>query len=316
MHFGNMWETSVTLLAVVILLDLMIGDPRMLPHVARYTGNAIQYWESRTRELGYDSVFHGGIFYILVVLTITVPIGAFYIIVNWLSSYFGLMVAAVILFQSIGAGDLIKHVKSVAKPLNEGDLEEARMRVSWIVGRDTENLTSSEVSRAAIEALMESFNDAVVAPIFWYLILGVPGALLFRITNTMDSMVGYRNQKYERFGKVAARMDDILGYIPARICSFCLYLVCGCRHFKAIVSDARKHNSPNAGWPEAAAAYGLNICLGGTNTYGHGSKISHSHIFNPKARKANSLDVYRALRLFIAAYGVIVIASICMDCIR
>jgi len=297
-----MWETDATLLALVIFLDLIIGDPRMLPHVARYTGDAIKYWESRTREIGYDSVFHGAIFYMLVVITIITPIGIFYLLVNWLSNSFGLLFGAIILFQSIAAGDLIKHVKAIAKPLNEGNLGEARLRLSWIVGRDTENLTSSEVSRASIEALMESFNDAVVAPIFWYFILGVPGALLFRITNTMDSMVGYRNAKYERFGKIAARMDDILGYIPARICALSLYLVCGCKHFKAIIYDAQKHNSPNAGWPESAAAYGLNVRLGGTNTYGHGSKVSHSHIFNKKARKTNSLDIYRSMRLFSAAY--------------
>lgn len=304
MHFGVMWSSSPLILFLVILADLIVGDPRMLPHVARYTGSAILYWEHKTREQGYDSIFHGAVFYLLVVVTIGVPIIFFYLLVNWLSTTLGTLVGALVLFQCIGAGDLLHHVKAVARPLNNGNLPEARTRVGWIVGRDTENLSSSEVSRATIETLMESFNDAVLAPIFWYLILGVPGALLFRITNTMDSMVGYRNAKYERFGKVAARIDDILGYVPARICALALWVVCGCHHLKAIVTDARKHNSPNAGWPEAAAAYGLNIQLGGTNSYGHGSKISHSHIFNGKARKSNSLDVYHALRLFLAAYVV------------
>ncbi|MBN2069333.1 MAG: cobalamin biosynthesis protein CobD [Opitutales bacterium] len=304
MHFGVMWSSNPILLLTVILADLVLGDPRYLPHLVRYTGNAILYWEHKTREQGYDSVFHGAVFFVLVQGSILLPLFSFWALTYWMSPLLGRIVEALILFQCIGAGDLLHHVKAVARPLNNGNLPEARTRVSWIVGRDTENLSSSEVSRATIETLMESFNDAVMAPIFWYLLLGAPGALFFRITNTMDSMVGYRNAKYERFGKVAARIDDILGYVPARICALALWVICGCRHFKAIATDARKHNSPNAGWPEAAAAYGLNVRLGGTNTYGHGSKVSHSHVFNSKARKTNSLDIYRALRLFLAAYVV------------
>jgi adenosylcobinamide-phosphate synthase len=198
-----------------------------------------------------------------------------------------------IIYQSIAATDLHRHARAVFRPLATGDLPEARRRLAWIVGRDTETLSGPEISRATIESVAESLNDAIVAPLFWSVIAGGPGALVYRTANTLDSMVGHRTEVYERFGKASARIDDFLNWIPARICAFFFCFFDSTRHWRAICREAASHASPNAGWTEAAMAYALGVRLGGDNYYdGH---CVRGPVFNSSGRDACGTDIARSL---------------------
>jgi len=162
---------------------------------------------------------------------------------------------------------LIDHVNDVAKAL-QTDLQQGRDAVSLIVGRDTRQMTGSDVSRATIESAAENFSDGVVAPVFWFLILGLPGILIYKMINTADSMIGYQNQKYANFGFAAAKLDDVLNWLPARISAV---IICSVHFdrlaFDVVFKDADLHRSPNAGWPESAMAGVLDVALAGPRSY-------------------------------------------------
>ena len=169
------------------------------------------------------------------------------------------------------------------------DLDAARRRLSYIVGRDTQTLDESEISRATIESVAESLVDGIVAPLFWAVIGGAPGALIYRTANTLDSMVGHRTPAYEKFGKLSARIDDLLNWVPARMCALmiCLFRIPG--SWRKVGREAAAHASPNAGWPEAAMAYALGVRLGGTNYY-DGEPVQ-GPIFNGSGRAAGVSDI-------------------------
>jgi adenosylcobinamide-phosphate synthase len=182
----------------------------------------------------------------------------------------------------------------VYQPLVAGNLAEARNRLAWIVGRDTETLSEPEISRAAIESVAESLTDAIVAPLFWSVIAGGLGALIYRTANTLDSIVGHRTDVYEKFGKASARIDDLLNWVPARICAIFLCLFHSARRWRAICQEAASSASPNAGWSEAAMAYALGVRLGGDNHYD--GLCVRGPVFNPSARAADPMDIARSLK--------------------
>jgi adenosylcobinamide-phosphate synthase len=198
-----------------------------------------------------------------------------------------------VIYQAIAAMDLSRHVKAIIVPLANGKLIAARRRLAWIVGRDTEALSESEISRAAIESVAESTTDAVIGPLFWTFVAGAPGALLYRTANTLDSMVGHRTDAYEKFGKASARIDDALNWLPARICAgaFCLFR--SAVRWKTIRREATAHASPNAGWSEAAMAYAIGVRLGGDNFY-DGQRV-HGPVFNAAGRAAAAADIASSL---------------------
>ncbi len=295
--------SSAYIALLAIGLDLLIGDPRKLPHITRFTGTAIAFWEGRFRKAGFDGILAGCVFLMFVALSVVAPLCAVYFILSLLHPVLGDALLVLIVYQSIAFRDLVKHVKAVLLPLKKSDLPQARKRVAWIVGRDTESLDQTEVSRAAIEALAESANDGVFAPLFWSLALGPWGALLYRISNTLDSMVGHRDARYEKFGKASARLDDLLGYLPARITALLYWLTRPRGNLAAIIRDARQHASPNAGWPEATIAHSLNIRLGGTNRYD--GELHHGPIFNPTGHAPSPQYLQSTLRM---SYTTITIA--------
>jgi len=161
------------------------------------------------------------------------------------------------------------------------------------VGRDTANLDASETSRAAIESVAESANDAVIAPLFWSIVAGAPGALLYRTSNTLDSMVGHRTEAYEKFGKISARIDDLLNWLPARLTAMVFCLLNRSVSWNVVRREAAVHASPNAGWGEAAMAYALNVRLGGDNFY-DGQRVA-GPIFNPDGRTTTPADIAASL---------------------
>jgi adenosylcobinamide-phosphate synthase len=201
---------------------------------------------------------------------------------------------------------LFEHVHDVAVGLARNGLEGGRYAVSRIVGRDPHSLDEHGVARAAIESLAENFADAVVAPVFWYVLLGLPGLLLYKTVNTLDSMVGYRTDKYRAFGMASARLDDLMNLVPARLAGLMLALAAPFvprgRPLAALATmwrDARHHRSPNSGWPEAAAAGALGLALGGPRRY-PGLAVEEKWIGDGRAR-AVLADIHRALHLFTVA---------------
>jgi len=271
--------THLQILLVALILDYLIGDPdtvwKRFPHPAVLMGRVISFLEERLNVGKFQMA--KGIVMIAALAILTFILGA---IIRWLPD-FGLL-ELILVTILLAHNSLIAHVRDVATNL-ENSLDAGRRSVARIVGRDTSQLSESEVSRAAVESAAENFSDAVVAPIFWYLILGLPGILVYKMVNTADSMIGHRNDRFKLFGFGAAKLDDILNWIPARICGGLMCLVYRSREsFDIMVTDAPLHSSPNAGWPEAAMAGILDVTLAGPRVY-NGYQSDDSYI-NPRGR--------------------------------
>jgi adenosylcobinamide-phosphate synthase len=211
-----------------------------------------------------------------------------------------------VLIVMLAQRSLFEHVRAVMRALRSGRLERAQSAVGRIVGRDVTVLDDHGVARAAIESLAENFSDAVVAPVFWYLLLGLPGVLAFKAVSTMDSMIGHMTPRHCAFGRVAARLDTGANFIPARFSAVIIALAAACipggRPLAAVMTAARdghRHRSVNAGYPEAAAAGALNLALGGPRRYG-GEVIEDSWLGDGRAQ-ATIADIRRALLLYVVA---------------
>ncbi|MFZ5587479.1 MAG: adenosylcobinamide-phosphate synthase CbiB [Thermodesulfobacteriota bacterium] len=298
--------------ALVILLalaaDAALGDPPAWPHLVRLMGLAIQRLEAwlRARYATPTEQRLAG-----VVLTLLV-VGGFgwgahllLALAGWLWPPLGLALAALLTFQCLALGQLWREAQAVNRPLMAGDLAEARQRLAMIVGRDTAALDEAGVRRALIETVAENFNDGVVAPLF-YLGLGGPVlAVAYKAVNTLDSMVGYNNQRYADLGLCSARLDDLAGFVPARLSAVLLAAACRLAGLEPAAAwrgaqrDHAAHKSPNSGWPEAAAAAALGVRLGGPSYYG--GVLVEKPWLNPGGRDPLAADVDAMLRLYAAA---------------
>ncbi len=253
------------MLALALILDAIFGEPdwlwRRIPHPAVMMGRAVD-WVDRTLNTGEQRILRGVgavLLLLLIALAISLPL-------SWSGFYgvFEILGAAVLIAQK----SLSQHVFAVAEGLKVS-LTEARKHVSMIVGRDPNTLDESGVARAAIESAAENWSDGVIAPAFWFLVAGLPGIVIYKIINTADSMIGHRSEKYREFGWAAARLDDVMNFIPARLSGLIICMIGGRRKaMKVMWRDARKHKSPNAGWPESALAATLKIAVAGTRVYG------------------------------------------------
>jgi adenosylcobinamide-phosphate synthase len=251
--------------ALGALLDLLLGDPRWLPHPIRGMGLLIGSLERLLRKPAYQKL--SGCILVVVVLLIVVAVVT--VTLRW----GGFIAAAYWIFTCLAVRSLDEESHKVIAALRSGDLDRARSLVGYLVGRDTKNLSQEEVTRAVFESVAENMSDAVVAPLFFLVILGIPGMVAYKGINTMDSMVGYKNERYIRFGWAAARLDDVANYIPARITAALIIVAAIVTRLrwrsaiKAVIHDARLQPSPNAGYPEAAIAGALGVRLGGLNYY-------------------------------------------------
>jgi adenosylcobinamide-phosphate synthase len=252
------------------LLDLVVGDPPGWPHPVRLLGRIIQYWES---TLYQDRFGAGALFWLAVMGSTFILIFGVLLLMALLPSWAGVALLTYFLYAGVATRSLHQESLKVEKALDRGDLEGARAALAMIVGRETANLSSEEIRRAVLETVAENLADGVVAPMFFILTAGLPGLFFYKAANTMDSMVGYKNYWYARFGKVAARVDDVLNFIPARLTAFLLipsaaFLGLDWRGAcQTLWRDRGKAASPNAGWPEAAMAGALGVRLGGSSIY-------------------------------------------------
>jgi adenosylcobinamide-phosphate synthase len=260
-----MIDPTMTALALGAILDLLFGDPRWLPHPIRGIGMLIQYLERVLRRIPFEKA--AGCVLVIGVLSIVVSLVV--LTVSW----GGMLVGSYWIFTCIAVNSLYRESNIVITALRSGDIESARTLVSRLVGRDTQGLSEQEVTRAVFETVAENMSDAIVAPLFYLAIFGVPGMVGYKAVNTMDSMVGYKNELYIRFGWAAARLDDVVNYIPARITAALIVLSAAILRLRwrsaihVVLRDAHLQPSPNAGYPEAALAGALGVQLGGVNYY-------------------------------------------------
>jgi len=276
-----------SLLVLAFVLDLCMGDPEWLPHPVRAMGWAIQKLESFLRYVlqisGQKSHIAEKITGSLLALIMGCSaFGLFYLVpfpVHYplFTSFVLLLIMVYLTSTTLAVKGLIDSARDVIKALADKNINDARIKVGRIVGRDTDALNEKGILRATIESLAENASDGIVAPVFYFAIGGLPLAMAYKAINTMDSMLGYKNERFRNFGWAAARLDDIANYIPARITGILIAISSGivfrslpvflCS-LKTMFTDGRKHSSPNSGVPEAAIAGALGIKLGGPSTYG------------------------------------------------
>jgi adenosylcobinamide-phosphate synthase len=306
-------SAALALLAAV-LLDGLVGDPRWLPHPIRWMGRAIEIAEARFRRLPLPLLASGGIMAAGLILGTGLVAWGFMALSSWLHPGLGWMVEAVLFFYCLSSKSLADAAMKVWRLLLVDDLAGARRAVALIVGRETAALDGDEVARAAVETVAENLVDGILAPLFWAALGGAPLALAYKMTNTLDSMIGYKNARYQSFGKVAARMDDVANWLPARLSPPLVSLAAqflnqsGRQAWRLARQDGHRHSSPNAGRPEAAFAGALNIWLGGANRY-HGQWVSKPTIGSGQ-RSVTVDDIPRAVDLMWLTAGLGVVLAV------
>ncbi|MBI5583282.1 MAG: cobalamin biosynthesis protein CobD [Deltaproteobacteria bacterium] len=262
---------------IAYLIDLAVGDPRWFPHPVRFFGRIIQGLEKVLRRPSNNPVWEKAAGILLAVGLPGAVFALSYALLNvWLSACPWLQSLTTILlaYTTLATRSLHQEAARVVAALEAGRVPEARKWLSWIVGRDTENLDREGMLRATLETVAENLSDGVIAPLFYLLIGGVPLALAFKAASTLDSMVGYKNDRYRHFGWASARLDDLWNYVPARLTAWLIELVSLIRGWdwratrRIRLRDGRKYPSPNAGLPQAALAGALRIRLGGPVSYG------------------------------------------------
>jgi adenosylcobinamide-phosphate synthase len=270
------------ILAAALICDRLFGDPDRLwshlPHPVVLTGRLIAVLDRRLNRdrHGAGERRMAGVSAVALLLVTAIAAGLVLAGLTRLlpgPPLIGILAKALIASAFLAHKSLIDHVGAVAAALRAGGVPAGRQAVSHIVGRDVSNLDEAGIARAAIESLAENFSDGVLAPAFWYLVAGLPGLIAYKAINTADSMIGYRTPRHAAFGWAAARLDDLLNWVPARLSAGLIVIAAafagtGRHALKAALADAARHKSPNAGWPEAAAAGALGLALGGPRRYG------------------------------------------------
>lgn len=288
-------------MAFALALDALLGWPARLHarigHPVTWIGGLVSLLERRLNRGGRWKRRAAGVLLVLSVLAASLA-PAILVQAALPRDAAGVVLGAALAWPWIAARSLHEHVAAVAMPLARGDLEGARRAVAMIVGRDPDRLDEAGVARAALESLAENASDGVVAPLFWGLLGGLPGLVAYKAINTMDSMIGHRNARYEDFGKFAARLDDLVNLVPARLTALLVALPSGRagRALRTVARDARRHRSPNAGWPEAAMAGALGVRLSGPRVYG--DRVAEEPWVNGAAPDPDAGALLRGLALY------------------
>lgn len=304
--------TLVIILPLLIgyLLDLLLGDPEWLPHPIRLFGNLI-YKGEKILNKGNSRFWNGAL---LTIVLCTAVFLFFHYALQWshsLHPVLFLVISTIFVFFGLANKTLIDEGRKVFHALNTQGLEAGRKQLSRIVGRDTSALTPQQIRIAVLETLSENLSDGVIAPLFYYAIAGVPGMMTYKMINTLDSMIGYRNERYELFGKFAARLDDAVNFIPARITALLMVLVSGSRGgLLFIFRYGHKHKSPNSGYPEAALAGIMDTRFGGPNVY-HGKLVEKPFIgINDRTVHHNEIKQATGINQKVTGLAIIIITLI------
>ncbi len=327
-----MVETVILLIVCLLPLPLLVGwlfdrwlgDPAGLPHPIVGFGKLIaageRHWNRGThRQLKGGLLAAGLIFGVWIELYILVWTLRFmalaslmteHRLMTWLFATALLCIETAAVFYSLAGKTLTDEVHEVFRAVDRS-VEAGRRQVARIVGRDTANLTPQEIRTAALETLAENLSDGIVAPIFWYVLLGVPGMMAYKMVNTLDSMIGYRTERYRRFGCVAARIDDVANWIPARLTVLLMILVARRpRLLRFVLRFGPRHASPNSGWPEAALAGILNCRFGGTHDY-FGETVYKPYI-GTNDRELTTADMQKAIAINRRVEIACVVLAICL----
>ncbi|MEQ8602205.1 MAG: adenosylcobinamide-phosphate synthase CbiB [Marivibrio sp.] len=316
-------DPALVLLAA-LALDALIGDPRWLwaalPHPVVLIGKPIDWLEkklNRAERGRLDRTIRGAVV-VGVVVGVWAAIG-WGLHLFFASFPYGMAAEAALVAVMLAGRSLYDHVGRVAKALKTGGAEAGREAVRHIVGRDPDQLDRHGVARSAIESLAENFADGLVAPAFWYLLLGLPGLFAYKAINTLDSMLGYKSPRLKAFGLTAARLDDAANYIPARLSGLLIGIgaafapgAAAGRALNWMVKESPKHASPNAGWPEAAMAGAYDFALGGPRRYPGG--VSEAAWIGSGRARLEARDIRRAQRLYViaCALGWIAVAGVAL----
>ncbi len=310
------------ILLLALVLEAGIGEASLLYktslHPVRLVGGLIGFLDRALNRDTHASTTRTVLGGLAVAFVIAVAV-VFSWAVTWLTAEFvlGWIVELTLTAMLLAQRSLYDHVRAVAEGLRTDGLEGGRRAVAHIVGRDAEKLDNHGVARAAIESCAENFSDAVVAPVFWYVLFGFPGLVVYKCVNTLDSMIGYKTPRHEAFGMVAARLDDALNFVPARLSALFLAggaaLLPSTRGSEAwwtLLRDSGDHRSPNAGWPEAAMAGALGLALAGPRRYAD-TTIDDPWIGNGRTR-ATDQDIDRALSVYVlaCAINILVVATL------
>jgi adenosylcobinamide-phosphate synthase len=300
---------SAALLIPALILDAALGEPKLIwdryPHPAVLMGRLVG-WSDDRFNVGSNKRLKG--------VAVMVALGVAALVLGWLIHLlpdFGIieiLLAAILLAQR----SLVQHVGAVAVGLRTS-LKDGQSAVAMIVGRDTAVLDRAGVARSAIESAAENLSDGVIAPAFWFLIGGLPGLMLYKITNTADSMIGHMTPRHQEFGWAAARFDDLLNLVPARLTALLIALTNGWTNPTPILRDAPLHRSPNAGWPEAAVACVQGISLSGPRSY-HGKVADYPWVYPEGRRDLGPDDIDQTIRTLWRAwagmFGLAVLAAV------
>ncbi|WP_024832143.1 adenosylcobinamide-phosphate synthase CbiB [Ruminiclostridium josui] len=300
-------------IGIAFILDLIFGDPYWLLHPVCIIGKAISALEKMLRKIVKNELFAGTVLVLVISgLAFFVPFLILYL-ANTLNYYLAMGIEIYFCYQIFAVKSLKKESMKVYYPLNEGNYPEARKYLSYIVGRDTQNLDAKGITKATVETIAENTTDGVVAPLFYMAIGGAPLAFLYKAINTMDSMIGYRNEKYEKFGKVAARLDDIANFIPARITALLMIAASALNGldyknaFRMFLRDRKNHKSPNSAQTESVCAGALNVQLAG-NAYYFGQLV-HKPTIGDNNREIVAQDIVLTNKLMYTTSVLAVIAA-------
>lgn len=263
---------DITVLYILVPLilgwiaDLILGDPPYLPHPIVGFGKIIS-WGEKELNKGKYKILKGALFSIVLIVCVFLVTHSLLQWTSYINPCITIFLSTIIVFYCLAGKTLINEVRQVFVAL-DSSVEKGREQVARIVGRNTSELSPQQIRAAALETLSENLSDGVIAPLFWFMLLGIPGMFAYKMINTLDSMIGYKNDKYKDFGCLAARIDDVANYIPARLTAFLMILVSGRINLFAFVQKySNQHLSPNSGYPEAALAGILDCRFGGTYTY-------------------------------------------------
>ncbi|XYK80885.1 MAG: adenosylcobinamide-phosphate synthase CbiB [Labrenzia sp.] len=309
-----LYENALWLLLAALILDGIIGDPdwlwRHLPHPVVWIGKVISALDKTLNRKDWRAQTgrFTGIVTLLILLIGSLALG---FLVQELAAVipFGDLLIVIIAAVLIAQKSLYEHVAAVRDGLQNNGLAGGRQAVAMIVGRDPNTLDEAGVSRAAIESCAENFSDGIVAPVFWFAVLGLPGLIAYKAVNTADSMIGHKNEAYSEFGWASARFDDLINLPASRLSGLFLAVAAPLavgsirKSLSAMVRDAKLHRSPNAGWPEAAMAGALGLALAGPRTY-PGYTVDDPYMNADGRRDATADDISRGLKVLVGAYGI------------